>query len=304
MHAMGGWSLQTDFIRVTGKTDATKLARWLAEIEPMAFAWEVGTSTRRYAASLIASDGVLLQYGRRNADGLDCPQSDTRDSQEFVLEVPGALSARVLESLRQHSDASGFQCARRDVCATFKPKDPGHVYEMFSDLVLHEFGRPADHKGPRNEPWQSVSLATHEKQCMAPRYAILYDKHAKSPDEFPEVGTLRLEFRWQPEKKAQKQIAFFATDDELVNSWRFARNTLEVMAGVPREKSFTWLQKNPEAEFFAKFQALVHSYGPTIFRGINKHGNAFMQALAWASIIQAEHQEFAKELPSVETMDS
>lgn len=300
MHAKGGWSLKTDYIRVTGQTDATRLATWLAEQRPDLFAWEAGRPSRRYASSLISEGGVMLQYGRRNADGLDCPQSDTRDSDDFCLEVPGDASSPVLVMLQGHVDSRAFQCARRDVCATFRPKDPAHVYRVFSDLVLGAFGRPPRFIGPDGAAWEGVSLQTHEKQALGPRFAILYDKHAESPDEYTDAGTLRLEFRFQPEKKEQKRLAFLVSNDQLVDSWRFARNVCEVMTNQPREKSFTWLPPSPDREFMSKVQSLIRSYGPTMALGISRHGRAFLDAVALASVLQAEHPEIAKALPVVE----
>lgn len=299
-------SLKTDYVRVTGQTDPIRLAKWIERFEP-SIVFEVGSPAGRYAASLFAPGGVMLKYGRRNADGLTCPQSDARDAEEFCLEVPGASSASILDLLQGHHHQANFQCARRDVCMTFRPEDPEHIYRLFADLVLSggfKGGRPAHRIGPDGALWESCSLQTHQQQSFAPRFAILYDKHSQNPDEYPDYGTLRLEFRWQPEKKEQKRIAFIASDSDLVDSWRFARTVLEVLTGQPRQKSLTYRPKGPDSDFLGKVQALVRSYGPTIALGVRNQGPAFLQSLALASVLSTEHAEFAKELPSVETMDS
>jgi hypothetical protein len=250
----------------------------------------------------------MLKYGRRQADNLTCPQSEARDADEFCLEVPGAASARILDLLQGHHHQVNFQCARRDVCLTFRPTDPEHVYKLFADLVLmggfkDDEGkpRPAFRIGPDGSAWQACSLQTHQKQSDAPRFAILYDKHAQNPDEYPDPGTLRLEFRWQPEKKEQKRIAFTASDADLVDSWRFARMVLEVLTGQPRHKSLTYRPKSPDADFIAKTSAMVHSFGGHVAQGLNLHGPAFLIAVALASILQAEHPDLARALPVVDS---
>ena len=280
-----GWEL--DYIRVTGRGDPLRLAQWLEPIDPAAFAWTAGKPTRRYAASLLAPHGIALAYGARNAEGLDCPQSDTRDSSDWCLEVPGRLSNNVRSLLHVHPDCRTMQAPRIDICRTWLPRDPAHVYTLLRELIVQGFGRPAHRIGPDGVDWQAVTLQTHEKQADAPRFLILYDKHSRSPDEYPAPGTLRLEVRLQPDKKHDKLRCFWESPDRLLDAWRFARTVREVIEAVPRAKSFPWNPPSPEADFERMTAYLVASYGPTICQGIAKHGADYLHLLGIASALQA-----------------
>lgn len=283
-----GIALCDDFLRITGLADAHALARWLTNFDEATYAWEQGKGSTRYAQSLLAEGGILLCYGRRNQDQLDAPQSDTRDSKDIMLEVPGRPSSPLLARLRESYFAPFLQVPRRDIQITFRAKDPEHVYRTFSDLVASHLRRPCHRIGPDGSPWPAVTLQTHEKQAGHPRFAILYDKHAQNPDEYPERGTLRIEFRFQPEKQAQKRALFERSHDDILNAWSLSRHVLEWLTLLPREKSFAWIEPAADAEFDAKTLALLHSYGPTISRGIAKYGRSWLERLALATLLQAD----------------
>jgi len=280
--------LADDFLRITGICDAHALARWLTTFDEDTYAWEQGRGSTRYAQSLLAEGGIFLNFGRRNRDQLDTPQSDTRDSKDIMLEVPGRPSAPLLERLRQSYFAPFLQVPRRDIQCTFRAHDPSHVYRIFSALVGGHLRRPCHRIGPDGSDWQGVSLQTHVKQAGQPRFAILYDKHAQDPDQYPEPGTLRIEFRFQPEKQSQKRALFERSHDDIINAWSLSRHILEVLTLLPREKSFAWIEPTPDAEFDAKTLALLHSYGPTIYRGIARHGHQWLERLALATLLQAD----------------
>jgi hypothetical protein len=278
--------LVDDYLKVTGSGDPLQLARWLEALDPIRFAWTTGNPTRRYSQSLAADGGVFLAFGRRRQDGLEAPQSDARDSDDWLLEVPGKAAAGLLLELRKHDRAAAMQCPRRDIAWTFRPDDPGFVYEILDDLIAEDFGRAGWRLGPSGARWESVSLQTHQKPTQAPRFVILYDKHAADPDSYPDHGTIRIEFRFMPEKKPQKAALFWESADRVLDSWRFARRCLEVIAVQPRAKSFTWLPPSPDAEFEKLTRALVHSYGPTIRRGLSRMGGDYLHLVALAALLQ------------------
>jgi hypothetical protein len=189
--------------------------------------------------------------------------------------------------LQEHEDCRSMQAPRVDICTTFRPEDPAHVYQLIRELIMREFGRPAHRIGPDGVEWQGVTLQTHEKQACAPRFLILYDKHARSPEEYPEPGTLRLEVRLQPDKKLDKLRCFWESPDRLLDSWRFARVVREVIEGVPRAKSFAWNPPSQEADFERMTAHLIASYGPTILRGVAKHGADYLRVLCMAAALQS-----------------
>lgn len=278
--------LVDDYLKVTGTGDPLELASWLEAADPAMFAWTTGNPTRRYSQSLAADGGIFLAFGRRRPDGLEAPQSDARDSDDWLLEVPGKSAAGLLQRLQKHHRAAFMQCPRRDIAWTFRPDDPAHVYAVLDDLIAQDFGRRAWRHGPSGEPWQSVTLQTHPKPSQAPRFVILYDKHAQDPDCYPDLGTLRLEFRFTPEKKPQKLALFWESAERTIDSWRFARRCLEAVAVQPRAKSFTWLPPSPDAEFEKLTRCLVQSYGPTIRQGISRQGSDYLRLLAIAAMLQ------------------
>lgn len=281
----GGFRISDDFLRITGTLDAIEFARWLSNQRPEIFAWEAGNPSSRYAASLRAEGGVFLAYGRKNRDGLDAPQSDTRDSSEFCLEIPSSKADGLLDLLRTHPRQAEMQCTRRDIAVTWLPCQPAHVYSLVRDVFRGTLRRAPHRIGPDRQYWRGVSLQTHPQQAGVPRFAILYDKHAQSPDEYPDDGTVRLEFRWQPEKKQQKRACFEASMDALLDSWSLARCLVEVLTLEPRKKSFAWLPDTPERDFEKKVAALLHSYGPTIYRGVLARGRDFLGELVVAAAL-------------------
>ncbi len=281
---------QDDFLRVTGQANAHHLARFLATAQPGTFAWEEGRETRRYARSLLSDGGISLAYGRRNQDGYSAPQSDTRDSRDFCLEVPGHHCRKLLPLLREYPDAKTMQCPRRDVAITlgFDPSDCSQIYRTWSDLLQDQIGHPAHRIGPDGNDWESISLQTHVKQANAPRFAILYDKHAQAPAQFTDPGTLRFEFRFTPDKQPQKRKVFEAEPMALLLSWRLSRKALELLLNAPQPRTFAWTEPKPDADLETMTLRLLHSYGPTIFRGISQKDSAgYLTTLALASLLQA-----------------
>lgn len=282
MQGTGDW--QIDYVRVTGRSDPLELARWLEGLDP-AFTWEAGRPTRRYAASLVGQGGVVLAYARRNADGLDAPQSDSRDSSDWCLEVPGRWSGAAREALQRHPACGTMQAPRVDVCRTWRPDDPAHVYAVVRELIAHDFGRPAHRIGPDGAEWEGVTIQTHARPAEAARAVVLYDKHAQSPDEYPTQGTIRLEVRLQPDKAPDKRRCFWESPERLLDSWRFARRLREVLEGQPRGRSWAWHQACRDGELDRLTRHLLASYGRTIFRGIARDGVAYLHRLAWAAIL-------------------
>ena len=280
---------QDDYLRVTGQADAHDLARYLARHRPDSFAWEDGSPTTRYARSLRSEGGIALAFGRRNQDGLNAPQSDSRDSRDFMLEVPGYHARDLLPILREYPAAAAFQCPRRDICITarFDPQDCEQVYSTWRDLLASELKRPAYRLGPDGSCWESVSLQTHPKQAGQPRFAILYDKHAQNPAEYPDLGTLRFEFRFQPDKQHQKRALFTAEPLALLFSWRLALKAIELLLNAPQTRSFAWTMPKPDDDLETMTRNLLASYAPTLRRGLHAAGPDYLRVLALAALLQA-----------------
>jgi hypothetical protein len=278
-----------DWLRVTGQTNAHDLARHLSKARPDTFAWEEGSGTLRYARSLHAQGGISLSYARRNQEALDAPQSDSRDSKDFMLEVPGHHADELLPVLRDHADARTFQAPRRDLAITarFDLDVCAQVYTWWTELLDKELRRPAWRLGPDGSPWNSVTLQTHQKPSKAPRFALLYDKHAESPDEFTEPGTLRFEFRFQAEKAAQKKAVFNADAELLLRSWRLSRKALELLSNNPQAKSFTWTEPAQDSDLETMTLRLLASYGPTLVRGMKNDPAGYLRTLALGALLQA-----------------
>lgn len=276
-----------DWLRVTGQTDAHDFAKWLAAARPDSFAWEEGPATTRYARSLRAEGGISLAYGRRNRDALNAPQSDTRDSRDFMLEVPGWHARDLLPMLREYHAARTFQCPRRDLAITarFDPADCPQIYRTWADLLRNELRRPCHRIGPDGHDWERVSLQTHPRQADAPRFAILYDKHGHDPEQYPDAGTLRFEFRFQPEKQHQKRALFDSDPLPLLFSWRLSMKAVELLLNAPQSRSFAWTKPRPDADLETMTARLLASYGPTLVRGLHKPG--YLQSLALAALLQA-----------------
>jgi hypothetical protein len=278
-----------DWLRVTGQADAHDLARFLQHQRPDSFAWEEGSATTRYARSLRADGGVSLAYARRNRDGLNAPQSDSRDSRDFMLEVPGHHARDLLPILRTHATARTMQCPRRDLAVTarFDPADCSQIYRTWADLLASELRRPCYRLGPDGADWESVSLQTHPRQSAAPRFAILYDKHAHDAEQYPDPGTLRFEFRWQPDKQHQKRALFESDALPVLFSWRLSMKAVELLLNAPQSRSFAWTKPRPDADLETMTRRLLESYGPTIARGLHKPG--YLETLALAALLQANN---------------
>ncbi len=276
-----------DWITVTGQGHPLTLARDLHESDPDRFDFVPGPGTRNYSLSLQAPKGILLRYGVRNGQGLNAEQSDTRDSDGWCLEVPGDPAPATLQWLRRHPFARSMQVSRRDVALTWRPMEPDHVYAMWKEWILIRLRRPATKYGPADADWQACSLYTHPLRLPnpPPRSAILYDKHAESPDEYPDPGTLRLEFRFRPDKAAQKLATFLATPDELLNSWNLSRGFVGILRNETRHKSFRWLAPAPDDDLDRLTLSLLRSYAPTIAKGIARFGRDYLDTLTLAAAL-------------------
>lgn len=288
--------LHDDYLTVTGTTDPQGIARFLEAERPDSFAWEDSGPNKRYARSLTSHGGILLGYGRRNRDGLNAPQSDTRDSDDWMLQVPGHHARDLAPLLLSHPMSGTMQASRRDVAFTFRPVDPANAYRCVSELIERFIRRRAHRIGPDGpvDGWEAVTLQTHEKPSQAPQFLILYDKHAESPAEYPQPGTLRLEARFMPEKKERKQQLLRATPGELFRSWRLSRHALELLLTKPLERSFQWHRPTPDDDLDKLTQALLHSYGPTLRRGLARSGAAYLEVVALAALLQANHPRQAE----------
>lgn len=288
--------LTDDYLTVTAPSGPLEIARHLAREKPDTFTWETSGPTKRYACSLVAPGGILLAYGKRNQDGLNAPQSDSRDSDDWMLQVPGKNAHDLATVLLAHPLGPTMQAPRRDIAFTARFDDPAHVYDLFADLVQVHLKREPHKLGPRSEPWRSVTLQTHETPSKVERAIVLYDKHAQDPDTFPDDRTIRLEIRLTPKDKPDKHALLRATRHDVVTSWRTARKVLEVLLACPLDKSFTWNAAPLDAfDLDAMTRHLVGSYGPTLRAGIAKHGAAYLGKLALAALLQANDLPHAAE---------
>lgn len=304
--------LTDDYFTVTAPSGPLEIARYLAREKPDVFTWESSGPTKRYACSLTAPGGIQLAYGKRNRDGLNAPQSDTRDSDDWMLQVPGKNAHNLATVLLAHPLGPTMQAARRDIAFTARFDDPAHVYDLFADLVQDNFKREPHKHGPRSEPWRGVTLQTHKIPSKVERCIVLYDKHAQDPDTFPDDRVIRLEIRLTPKDKPDKLALLRCTRHQAVTSWRTARKVLEVLTACTLDKSFAWNATPPAAfDLDAMTRHLVGSYGPTIRAGLAQHGAAYLGKLALAALLQANDATPAAEAhpgslsaPQAETADT
>lgn len=216
-----------------------------------------------------------------------------------MLEVPGRHARELLPRLRTHAASRSFQAPRRDICITvrFALEDCSQVYRTWSDLLASELRRPCFRIGPDGNDWEAVSLQTHPRQAGAPRFAILYDKHAQNPEEYPDPGTLRFEFRFQPEKQHQKRALFEADAMALLFSWRLSLKAIELLLNAPQSRSFAWNRPKYDSDLETMTLHLLASYGPTLARGLTqKNAAAYLHTLALAALLQANGASQADDL--------
>lgn len=278
-------ALLDDYWRITGRTRPLDLARWLHRRKREVFDWMPEKGTRRYACSLAAPGGIRLAFGLAEAGQSREPNNDR---QEFCLDVPGQPAAALRYMLSDHPEFGDWQAARRDIAFTFRSPDPAHVYRCFAEYTAAYMYRPAHRIGPDGSDYVAVSLQTHEKQAGNPRFAILYHKHAQNPQEYPDPDTLRIEFRFQPEKKEQKQALLAQTAEAVIRSWRYARSMMEILLGLPLDRSYTWQPRQDNDDLEHLTLNLVRSYGSTIARGLDQHGAAYLHTLALAVLLQTK----------------
>jgi hypothetical protein len=204
-----------------------------------------------------------------------------------MLQVPGYHARSLLPVLREYPAARTMQCPRRDLAITvrFDPAECGQVYRTWSDLLASELRRPCHRIGPDGSEWESVSLQTHVAQSQSIRFAILYDKHGEDPAQYPDAGTLRFEFRFQPGKSYQKRVLFDSEPLPILFSWRLSLKAIELLLNAPQARSFAWTMPRPDADLETMTERLLASYGPTIFRGLHKPG--YLDVLALAALLQA-----------------